>query len=69
LLLVLVDKIFSGKDKLILVDGSVLKALNLFKKLVYFDQAWHLTTHFAIHHVPAILRQHGELLKISEVLL
>ena len=59
---------FKGRDKLILVNGSVLTQRSEFKKPIYFDQLGLLTTRFHIQHVPAIVKQVGLRLKVSEVL-
>lgn len=59
---------FKGKDKLILVNGSVLIQRSEFKKPIYFDQLGILTTRFHIQQVPAIVKQVGLKLKVSEVL-
>lgn len=62
------DKTLKGKDKLILVNGSVLKQRKLFKKPIYFDQLGRLTTRFHIQHVPAAVKQVGLRLQVREVL-
>lgn len=61
------DKKLKGQDKLILVKGSLLTQEKIFTKPIYFDQAGHLTTHFGITRVPALVQQHGLQLKISEI--
>jgi conjugal transfer pilus assembly protein TraW len=61
------DKKIAGKDKLILVNGSLLGEEKQFLKSIYFDQSGILTTRFGIHHVPAIIKQEGLLLHITEV--
>ncbi len=61
------DEKLKGKDKIILVDGSVLQAENSLNKKVYFDQNGRITTRFNIEHVPTTVVQNGIFLKISEV--
>ncbi len=63
------DRLLKGHDKLILVGGSVAQQQTLFKKLVYFDQNGLLTKRFQLTHVPALISQAGNRLKIEEVLL
>lgn len=62
------DKKLQGKDKLILVNGSVFTQMQLFKKRIYFDQYGKITAKLGITHVPAEVRQKEEVLKISEIL-
>lgn len=62
------DKQSQGKDKLILVGGSIYSQMALFHKPIYFDQNGRLTTRFHIKQVPAFITQEGKHLKISEVL-
>ncbi|MHB1949728.1 MAG: type-F conjugative transfer system protein TraW [Gammaproteobacteria bacterium] len=61
------DKKIKGNDKLILVKGSVLQEEKRLSKQIYFDQSGHLTTRFGITHVPAVVVQEGNLLRIREV--
>lgn len=61
------DKRKAGRDKLILVNGSVLNEEKRFKKVVYFDQGGRLSSHFGITHVPARVLQEGQVLRITEV--
>ncbi len=61
------DEQLKGKDKLILVKGSVISQITLFKKSVFFDQGGRLTTRFGITQIPAIITQQGNRLKIQEV--
>jgi conjugal transfer pilus assembly protein TraW len=63
------DKALKGKDKLILVNGSVLQQEKRFNKSIYFDQERRLTSRFGITHVPAIIIQEGSKLRIKEVAL
>lgn len=66
---VMQDKALKGKNKLILVNGSVLNQEKHFKKSIYFDQEGRLTSRFGITHVPAIIAQEGSMLRIREVAL
>ena len=61
------NKKLQGKDKLILINGSVFTQMQLFKKRIYFDQYGKFTTKLGITHVPAEVRQKGEDLEITEV--
>lgn len=61
------DQALKGKDKLILVNGSVISQMKLFRKPVYFDQGGRLTTRFQLHQVPAFISQQGKYLRIQEV--
>jgi conjugal transfer pilus assembly protein TraW len=60
------DKRLNGKDKLILINGSVLDQEKRFKKPIYFDQSGKLTSRFGITHVPAIVYQEGTVLRVAE---
>ena len=62
-----IDQQCQGKDKLILVNGSVNTQSEQFKKRVFFDQGGRLTQKFNIQHVPATVRQEGKLLRITEI--
>jgi conjugal transfer pilus assembly protein TraW len=62
-----IDKKLNGKDKLILVKGSVLEEEKRLSKQIYFDQAGRLISRFGIKHVPAMVSQEEKLLRISEV--
>lgn len=55
-----------GKVKLILVNGSVVSQAQLFHEPIYFDQEGKLIDKFQIEHVPALIVQNGEKLKITE---
>lgn len=61
------DKKVQGNDKLTLVKGSLLQEEKRFSKAIYFDQAGRLTARFNIKHVPAVVSEEGNLLRISEV--
>lgn len=61
------DKKLKGKDKFILVKGSILNEEKRLSKQVYFDQSGRLIARFNIKHVPALVSQEGAYLRISEV--
>jgi conjugal transfer pilus assembly protein TraW len=61
------DKKLNGKDKVILVNGSLLIEEKRLGKQVYFDQSGHLAERFNIKHVPAIVIQEGQHLRVSEI--
>lgn len=61
------DKKLNGKDKLILINGSVLDQEKRFKKPIYFDQSGKLTSRFGITHVPAVVYQEETVLRVAEV--
>ncbi len=61
------DQQLKGKDKLILVKGSIIEQIKLFKKPLYFDQEGRLTKRFNLKQVPALISQQGNRLKIEEV--
>ncbi len=61
------DQKLKGKDKLILVGGSVVNQSHLFHKAVYFDQGGVITARFQLHQVPVLITQEGKRLKIEEV--
>ena len=56
-----------GKNKLILVNGSVSLQMKEFKKEVYFDQHGRITTKLNIQHVPVMVTQEGLRMKIEEM--
>lgn len=62
-----IDATFKGKNKLILVNGSVFDEEKRVHKLIYFDQMGRLVSRFHIQHVPAMVYQEGLRLKIEEV--
>ncbi len=62
-------RIRKEKVKLILVKGSISEVEKKFKTQIYFDQEGKLTNRFHIQHVPVIVQQDGDNLKISEVAL
>jgi|APSaa5957512576_1039674.scaffolds.fasta_scaffold79214_2 conjugal transfer pilus assembly protein TraW len=63
------DKLFKGRTKLILIKGSVVEQINIFKKKVLFDQRGELINKFKIQHTPALASQEGLQIKVEEVVL
>lgn len=57
----------SGRIKPILTAGSYLDLMKAWKRPVYFDQFGRLTTHFHIRHVPALVSQEGNKIRIDEI--
>jgi conjugal transfer pilus assembly protein TraW len=58
----------AGRVKLILTGGSYLDLMRRWQLPVYFDQHGHLTDKLGIRHVPAIVTQEGQRLRIDELL-
>lgn len=52
--------------KIIFVSGSPLEEMTKRKRRFYFDQAGKLTSRFGIEHVPAVVRQNGRVMRVSE---
>lgn len=63
-----INQKYTGKIKLILVNGSVSSQEGLFHQPIYFDQKGRLTSRFHIQQVPALVYQERDHLKITEVL-
>lgn len=57
-----------GQVKLILTGGSYLELMRRWKLAVFYDQQGHLTTRLGIRHVPALVSQDGNRLRIDELL-
>jgi len=57
-----------GRVKLILTGGSYLDLMRRWKLAVFYDQQGHLTTQLGIRHVPALVSQDGNRLRIDELL-
>lgn len=55
-----------NRVKLILTGGSPAELMKQWKRIVYFDQKGWMTKRLGITHVPAIVSQEGDLLKIHE---
>jgi conjugal transfer pilus assembly protein TraW len=61
------EKLAESSIKLILVKGAPLALSEELKVPVYFDQSGLLTKKLGIHHVPALVTQHGLHLRIEEI--
>lgn len=61
------EKLAENSVKLILVKGAPLVLSEELKVPVYFDQSGLLTKKLRIHHVPALVTQHGLRLRIEEI--
>lgn len=57
-----------GKVKVILTGGSYLELMRQWKRPVFYDQQGALTEKLGIRHVPALVSQEGNRLKIEEIL-
>jgi len=55
--------------KLILVKGAPLELMRARQRRFYFDQGGRLTGHFKVRAVPAVVRQRGRQLEVSEIAL
>ena len=55
--------------KLILVNGAPLDLLRARQRRFYFDQGGKLIQHFRVRAVPALVRQRGRQLEVSEIAL
>lgn len=55
--------------KLILVKGAPLELMRSRQRRFYFDQGGKLVAHFALRGVPALVRQRGRQLEVSEIAL
>lgn len=54
---------------IVMVKGSPIERMKALKGRFYFDQAGELTARFGIEHVPALVRQKGRVLAVSEIAL
>lgn len=52
--------------KIIFVKGSPIEAMTSRKRRFYFDQEGKLTSKFGIEHTPAVVRQTGRVMRVSE---
>lgn len=52
--------------KIIFVSGSPIEQMTARKRRFFFDQDGKLTSRFGIEHVPAIVRQAGRIMRITE---
>lgn len=64
-----IDKKLKGREKLILVKGSILTEESRLKRRVYFDQEGKLTSRLGVKRVPTVVEQAGLLLRLKEILL
>lgn len=55
--------------RVILIGGSVFKAQEQLGRTVYFDQSGELTMRFGITATPAIAKQEGKLIKVTELVI
>jgi conjugal transfer pilus assembly protein TraW len=55
--------------KIIFVSGSPLEEMTNRKRRFYFDQAGKLTSRFGIEHTPAVVRQAGRVMRVTEQVL
>jgi len=55
--------------KIIFVRGSPIEQMTNRKRRFYFDQGGKLTAKFGIEHTPAVVRQNGKLMRVSEQVL
>jgi conjugal transfer pilus assembly protein TraW len=62
------DERYGGHVKTILVAGAPIELMKQWKRRVYFDQHGVLTHRFHIRHVPAIVSQDKQQLRVAEVL-
>lgn len=60
-------KVYDRKITPVLVNGTWLELTKKWKRQVYFDQAGYMTTRFGIKAVPAVVRQSGKVLEITEM--
>lgn len=59
----------SDRRLIVMVKGSPFERMKALKRRFYFDQAGELTSRFGIEHVPALVRQQGRVLAVSEMAL
>lgn len=59
----------AAKVWIVMVKGSPLDQMKALKRRFFFDQAGELTGKFGILHTPALVRQQGRVLDVSEVAL
>lgn len=52
--------------KIIFVSGSPVEEMTNRKRRFYFDQAGTLTSRFGIEHTPAVVRQNGRVMRVTE---
>ena len=59
-------KRYDDKAKLILVKGAPLELMTRRQRRFYFDQSGTLTTKFGITAVPAVVKQSGRVMRVTE---
>ncbi|WP_449470021.1 type-F conjugative transfer system protein TraW [Sphingobium chungangianum] len=57
------------KAKIIFVDGSPIEQMTALKRRFYFDQEGKLIRRFGIEHTPAVVRQAGRVMRVTETAL
>lgn len=55
-----------GRIKIILIKGNVLKATKIFKQAIYFDQYGKFANKFHLKHIPDLVYQLGNRLRVNE---
>ncbi|ENG7912462.1 type-F conjugative transfer system protein TraW [Acinetobacter baumannii] len=60
-------KVYDRKVTPVLVKGTWLELTKKWNRQVYFDQSGYITSRFGIKAVPAVVRQKGKLLEITEI--
>lgn len=63
------DRYTDLNAKIIFVGGSPIEEMTARKRRFYFDQEGKLTARFGIEHTPAVVRQAGKVMRISEQVL
>jgi conjugal transfer pilus assembly protein TraW len=58
-----------SKAMAIMVKGSPFEEMKARQRRFYFDQKGTLTAKFGIRHTPALVRQHGDVLVVTEVVI
>jgi conjugal transfer pilus assembly protein TraW len=59
-------KKYHGAVEPVLTGGSFFVLMHDWRRQVFYDQSGFLTKKFGIHHVPALVSQEGDLLRIEE---
>lgn len=59
----------ASRAKIIFVNGSPIDRMTARKRRFYFDQEGRLTGTFGIRHTPAVVRQTGRTMQVSEIVL
>ena len=58
-----------SQAKLILVAGSPIEEMTRRQRRFYFDQQGRLSAKFGIQHTPAVVKQAGKVMRVTEILL